>query len=140
MLAFCKSFLALLTPGGRIPDAGCGSGRDTLHFKQHRFEVEAFDASHPRRDSEEATMFAVVGWWRRVKTHYERGTPMPLFNTYIGDDTENKPQSINASEAEDQRLRRNIQWGIVRGMFLYSLFIIPVALAAGLIMSAMNSR
>lgn len=65
---------------------------------------------------------------------------MPLFNTYIGDDTENKPQSVNASEGEDRRLRRNIQWGIVRGMFLYSLFMIPVVFVAGLIISAMSSR
>jgi hypothetical protein len=63
---------------------------------------------------------------------------MPLFNTYIGDDTETTVSQ--SSEAEDQRLRRNIQWGIVRGMFLYSLFMIPVAFVAGLIISAMSSR
>ena len=60
-----------------------------------------------------------------------------MFNTYIGDDGEaNKP--VNASEAEDQRLRRNIQWGIVRGMFLYSLFMIPVAFVVGLIVSSLR--
>ena len=60
-----------------------------------------------------------------------------MFNTYIGDDSEaNKPQS--ASEAGDQRLRRNIQWGIVRGMFLYSLFMIPVAFVVGLIVSSLR--
>lgn len=31
--------------GGRILDAGCGSGRDTLAFASMGFEVEAFDAS-----------------------------------------------------------------------------------------------
>jgi SAM-dependent methyltransferase len=40
-----KPFLALLPSGGRILDAGCGSGRDSLHFKQRGFQVEAFDAS-----------------------------------------------------------------------------------------------
>jgi 2-polyprenyl-3-methyl-5-hydroxy-6-metoxy-1,4-benzoquinol methylase len=34
-----------MPPGGRILDAGCGSGRDSLHFLQHGHEVEAFDAS-----------------------------------------------------------------------------------------------
>ncbi len=38
-------FLARLQPGNRILDAGCGSGRDALAFKQSGFEVAAFDAS-----------------------------------------------------------------------------------------------
>jgi len=37
---------------------------------------------------------------------------------------------------DDQRLRRNIQWGIVRGMFLYSLFMIPVVFIVAIIISA----
>jgi SAM-dependent methyltransferase len=40
-----KPFLALVPPGGLILDAGCGSGRDALHFLQSGFHVEAFDAS-----------------------------------------------------------------------------------------------
>jgi SAM-dependent methyltransferase len=38
-------FLPHIPKGGRILDAGCGSGRDTLYFVQHGFRVEAFDAS-----------------------------------------------------------------------------------------------
>ena len=38
-------FLAHVPKGGRILDAGCGSGRDTVYFLRHGFEVEAFDAS-----------------------------------------------------------------------------------------------
>ncbi len=38
-------FLPLLAPGSSILDAGCGSGRDSLAFKQRGYTVEAFDAS-----------------------------------------------------------------------------------------------
>lgn len=38
-------FEAYVTDGGRILDAGCGSGRDSRAFKQHGFSVVAFDAS-----------------------------------------------------------------------------------------------
>ena len=38
-------FLPHVRPGGRILDAGCGSGRDALAFRQAGFRVEAFDAS-----------------------------------------------------------------------------------------------
>ncbi|MFN2196447.1 MAG: class I SAM-dependent methyltransferase [Anaerolineales bacterium] len=34
-----------LKPGDKILDAGCGSGRDSLYFLQHGFQVTAFDAS-----------------------------------------------------------------------------------------------
>ncbi len=34
-----------LPPGGRVLDAGCGSGRDSLHFLRQGYQVEAFDAS-----------------------------------------------------------------------------------------------
>ncbi len=40
-----QPFLARLQPGSRILDAGCGSGRDALAFKQRGFAVTAFDAS-----------------------------------------------------------------------------------------------
>ena len=38
-------FTPLVRPGARILDAGCGSGRDALAFRQAGFEVTAFDAS-----------------------------------------------------------------------------------------------
>ena len=38
-------FLPLIPPGGRILDAGCGSGRDALAFQKLGFQVHAFDAS-----------------------------------------------------------------------------------------------
>lgn len=39
------AFLKYVKPSGRILDAGCGSGRDTLYFKQDGYTVEAFDGS-----------------------------------------------------------------------------------------------
>jgi hypothetical protein len=48
-----------------------------------------------------------------------------------------EPTTLDRQEA-DSRLRRNIQWGIVRGMFLYSLFMIPIAFIAALIITAMR--
>ena len=38
-------FLPHLEPGSSILDAGCGSGRDSLAFKQRGYSVQAFDAS-----------------------------------------------------------------------------------------------
>lgn len=38
-------FEAFIPAGGRILDAGCGSGRDSRAFKEHGFSVAAFDAS-----------------------------------------------------------------------------------------------
>ena len=38
-------FVAALPSGARILDAGCGSGRDALAFKQMGFDVTAFDGS-----------------------------------------------------------------------------------------------
>src|SRR4051794_32480007 len=43
--ALYKPFLALIPAGGRVLDAGCGSGRDGLYFKRNGFDVTAFDAS-----------------------------------------------------------------------------------------------
>lgn len=40
-----QRFLALLTPGAHILDAGCGSGRDARAFSEAGFQVTAFDAS-----------------------------------------------------------------------------------------------
>ena len=38
-------FLRYVKAGGRILDAGCGSGRDSLAFMDAGYEVDAFDAS-----------------------------------------------------------------------------------------------
>lgn len=40
-----EAFLPRLPRGGRILDAGCGSGRDTRRFLEMGYQVEAFDAS-----------------------------------------------------------------------------------------------
>ena len=40
-----QEFLAYIPEGGRIIDAGCGSGRDTRFFMLKGFNVIAFDAS-----------------------------------------------------------------------------------------------
>ena len=40
-----QRFLTQLTPGARILDAGCGSGRDAKAFSEAGFQVTAFDAS-----------------------------------------------------------------------------------------------
>lgn len=40
-----EKFESYVVDGGRILDAGCGSGRDSRAFKQHGFSVLAFDAS-----------------------------------------------------------------------------------------------
>lgn len=39
------AFEALVPKGGRILDAGCGPGRDALHFLQKGYKVSAFDKS-----------------------------------------------------------------------------------------------
>ena len=40
-----EPFLALVPEGGRILDAGCGSGRDAAEFARRGYEVVAFDGS-----------------------------------------------------------------------------------------------
>jgi SAM-dependent methyltransferase len=40
-----EPFLALVPQGGRILDAGCGSGRDAAEFARRGYEVVAFDGS-----------------------------------------------------------------------------------------------
>jgi SAM-dependent methyltransferase len=45
MTGFYKPFLELLPANARILDAGCGSGRDSLYFLRHGYDVVAFDAS-----------------------------------------------------------------------------------------------
>jgi SAM-dependent methyltransferase len=40
-----ESFLELVPSGGRILDAGCGSGRDAREFLRRGYEVTAIDAS-----------------------------------------------------------------------------------------------
>ena len=38
-------FIPLLPKGGKVLDAGCGSGRDSVYFQGQGFTVTAFDAS-----------------------------------------------------------------------------------------------
>ncbi len=45
MSALYAMFLPHLQPGSSILDTGCGSGRDSLAFKQKGYSVQAFDAS-----------------------------------------------------------------------------------------------
>jgi 2-polyprenyl-3-methyl-5-hydroxy-6-metoxy-1,4-benzoquinol methylase len=40
-----RPFLALLKPGARILDAGCGSGRDLKAFSERGYQVVGLDAS-----------------------------------------------------------------------------------------------
>jgi SAM-dependent methyltransferase len=40
-----KSFLKVIPKGGKILDAGCGSGRDSIYFKREGYIVVAFDYS-----------------------------------------------------------------------------------------------
>ena len=40
-----RAYLIHLPPGGKILDAGCGSGRDSLYFLEKGYQVVAFDAS-----------------------------------------------------------------------------------------------
>lgn len=41
----CNKFLKYVAPGGKILDAGCGSGRDSLYFIKHGYKVVSIDAS-----------------------------------------------------------------------------------------------
>jgi SAM-dependent methyltransferase len=43
--ALYERFLRYIPPGGRILDAGSGSGRDTFAFLRRGYQVEAFDSS-----------------------------------------------------------------------------------------------
>ena len=45
MSSLYAPFLSQVVPGGRVLDAGCGSGRDTKAFNALGYQVEAFDAS-----------------------------------------------------------------------------------------------
>lgn len=45
MAAVMSRFSALLKPGARILDAGCGSGRDVVAFSKQGYAVDAFDGS-----------------------------------------------------------------------------------------------
>jgi SAM-dependent methyltransferase len=45
MAELYEPFLKLIPEGGKILDAGCGSGRDALYFKQNGYSVTAFDYS-----------------------------------------------------------------------------------------------
>src|SRR5947209_6950722 len=45
MSALYERFLKHIQPGGRILDAGCGTGRDAAAFAQRGFAVTAIDGS-----------------------------------------------------------------------------------------------
>ncbi len=45
MESLYRPFLARVPKGSKILDAGCGSGRDSLYFKQHGYDIVSFDAS-----------------------------------------------------------------------------------------------
>lgn len=45
MKALYAEFLQLIKPGDHILDLGCGSGRDSLFFKQNGYQVTALDGS-----------------------------------------------------------------------------------------------
>nr|WP_319521091.1 class I SAM-dependent methyltransferase [uncultured Sphaerochaeta sp.] len=45
MTSHYTMFLPYIPPGGRILDAGCGSGRDSRYFLDSGYQVEAFDLS-----------------------------------------------------------------------------------------------
>jgi hypothetical protein len=49
-------------------------------------------------------------------------------------------KSLSALAIDDQRIRRNIQWGIVRGLFIYTLLMIPVAFVVALLIEATSGR
>ena len=45
MTALHDRFLAMISPGGLVLDAGCGSGRDAKAFQARGYRISAFDAS-----------------------------------------------------------------------------------------------
>ena len=45
MMMIQKKFISYITKGGKILDLGCGSGRDSLFFKELGFDVIAVDGS-----------------------------------------------------------------------------------------------
>ena len=45
MSAIYERFQKYLAPGAAVLDAGCGSGRDSLHFMKAGYAVTAIDAS-----------------------------------------------------------------------------------------------
>lgn len=46
--------------------------------------------------------------------------------------------SLSALAPDDQRLRKNIRWGIVQGLGIWSLLMIPVVLILSAIIEAMK--
>lgn len=58
MLDLYQPFLEIVPSGGKILDAGCGSGRDTKAFLERGYDVTAIDAS--KRMAESATALTHV--------------------------------------------------------------------------------
>ena len=56
-----EPFLQYVPKNGKILDAGCGTGRDTLHFLEKGYEVDSFDGS------EEMVKIARLATGRPVK-------------------------------------------------------------------------
>ena len=54
-------FLSHIAPGGKILDAGCGSGRDSLYFARQGYSVTPFDASKAMcKEASERLRFPVL--------------------------------------------------------------------------------
>ena len=45
MMTIQKKFISYIPKGGKVLDLGCGSGRDSLFFKEHGYDVTAADGS-----------------------------------------------------------------------------------------------
>jgi len=69
-------FLAVVPKGGRILDAGSGSGRDTRHFMALGYDVDAFDASPAlvrlsTKFTNQQTQMASFATWRASPRRYD---------------------------------------------------------------------
>lgn len=72
-------FLPRVRPGGKILDAGCGSGRDTLAFLQRGYQVDAFDGS-----SEMVRLASVLTGIKVRQQLFENIVDTPLAQEYDG--------------------------------------------------------
>lgn len=72
MSSFYEPFLARLPSGGRILDAGCGSGRDTKAFLGRGYAVTAFDASEQMAAAAAQNTGIEVGVQRLQNVEYDQ--------------------------------------------------------------------